>query len=90
MMASGPCGHLYIGHTENLERRTAEHKSHSFSTAYTRRYNIHMLVYYEKVGTRTEAKRREAILKKLARHKKFALVENQNPHWSDLSASWSR
>jgi putative endonuclease len=88
ILASGPCGYLYIGQTENLERRTREHRSAAFADAYTSRHAIHHLVYYETWPSRTEAKRREAVLKKLARTKKFRLIEQTNPHWADLAAAW--
>lgn len=88
ILASGPCGFLYIGQTDNPERRIKEHKHGSFPDAYTKKHGINRLVYLEALPTREAAKRREAILKKLSRPKKFALIEHDNPHWTDLASSW--
>jgi putative endonuclease len=88
ILASARYGYLYIGHTDNLERRLIEHNNDVFPDAYTRKHHIKRLVYYETFETREEAKRREAILKKLARVKKFRLIEQDNPYWSDLASSW--
>lgn len=89
ILASAPAGYLYVGHTENLERRMAEHRSHGLAKAYTARHDIHQLVYFEEYTTRDEAKRRESILKKMPRTKKFKLVETDNPKWLNLAAAWS-
>jgi putative endonuclease len=37
---------LYVGVTNNLERRVGEHKS-GCTGGFSKRYNIHHLVYYE-------------------------------------------
>lgn len=77
---------LYIGVTNDLERRVAEHKSHMFK-GFTDRYNATDLVYFETCGRIDDAIAREKQLKGWSRQKKEALVERLNPNWLDLSAS---
>jgi len=67
---------LYIGQTNNLEKRTKEHKSKSRKSAkYIRYFPSFKLVYHEKYKTRSEAMRREAQLKKWSRAEKENLVK---------------
>lgn len=79
---------LYIGVTNNLERRLYEHRQ-SFVKGFTKTYNIHKLVYYETTGDVRSVLEREKQLKKWSRAKKTALVQTMNPEWKDLSASWN-
>jgi len=66
---------LYIGQTNNLEKRIKEHKSKSPKSAkYIRYFSSFELVYHEKHKTRSEAMQREAQLKKWTRNKKEALI----------------
>ena len=66
---------LYIGQTNNLEKRIKEHKKKSSKSAkYIRYFKSFKLVYSEKYSTRKEAMRREAQLKKWSRVKKEALI----------------
>lgn len=66
---------LYIGQTNNLEKRLREHeKKSSKSAKYIRYFNSFKLEYFEKCPTRTEAMRREAQLKRWPRSKKDALI----------------
>lgn len=66
---------LYIGQTNNLEKRLKEHKSKSSKSAkYTRYFDSIQLVYSEKYLTRKEAMKRETQLKKWTKPKKEALV----------------
>lgn len=75
---------LYIGVTNNLERRVYEHKNHLVK-GFTSRYNIHKLVYYEYTTDVTAAIEREKQWKKWNRQKKIRLIERLNPEWLDLS-----
>jgi len=75
---------LYIGVTNNLSRRIYEHKS-KFIEGFTKKYNIHKLVYFEVFNNPDEAIRREKQLKGWLRKKKIALIESTNPEWKDLS-----
>ncbi len=66
---------LYIGQTNNLEKRLEEHKSHkSKSAKYIRYFSSFKLEYFEKYETRKEAMQREAQLKKWPKAKKETLV----------------
>ena len=75
---------MYIGVTNNLERRMYEHK-HKLVDGFTKRYNVNKLVYYEVTSDIHEAIRREKQLKGFKRSKKNALVETMNPLWEDLN-----
>lgn len=66
---------LYIGQTNNLEKRIKEHKAKtSRSAKYTRYFNSFELVYSEKYSSRSEAMKREHQLKQLTKAKKEALI----------------
>ncbi|HET7152323.1 MAG TPA: GIY-YIG nuclease family protein [Candidatus Kapabacteria bacterium] len=80
-------GVLYIGVTNNLERRVSEHKD-SLTPGFTRRYNLGRLVYYEQTTDIKAAIAREKQLKGWLRKKKIALIESTNPEWNDLSEEW--
>lgn len=77
---------MYIGVTNNLERRIAEHKS-DLIECFTKKYRVHKLVYSEETCDIESAIAREKQLKGWSRAKKNALVESANPLWRDLSAS---
>lgn len=71
---------LYIGQTNNLEKRLKEHKNKTSQSAkYIRYFSSFILVYSEKYLTRTEAMRREAQLKKLSKIRKEALININTP-----------
>jgi putative endonuclease len=74
---------LYIGITNNLERRTDEH-SLGWGSSFARRYNAHKLVYFEAYADPRSAIEREKQLKKWSRAKKEALIAKRNPEWHDL------
>ena len=80
-------GTLYIGVTNDLERRVYEHK-HKSIEGFTKKYNVHRLVYYEETDSIESAINREKQLKGLLRKKKIALIESANPKWEDLSEGW--
>jgi putative endonuclease len=80
---------LYIGVTNNLERRAYEHKQKQIP-GFTQKYNVTNLVYIETFPDPQSAIEREKQLKKWRRDKKISLVETMNPGWLDLSAEWSR
>ena len=80
-------GTLYTGITNNLERRTAEHKRGTGS-AFTRKYRITRLVYFEATDDVNAAIAREKQIKGWLRAKKIALIEAENPSWRDLSEGW--
>jgi putative endonuclease len=76
---------LYIGVTSNLFNRVNLHKQ-DLIEGFTKKYGVHMLVYYEMHKTMPDAIRREKQLKKWNRAWKVRLVEQLNPEWLDL---WS-
>ncbi len=74
---------LYIGVTCNLIKRVYEHKS-DLIDGFTKKYNVHHLVFYEQVGDFEAAMRREKQLKKWNRLWKLRIIEQMNPDWRDL------
>jgi putative endonuclease len=78
---------LYIGVTNNLQRRIAEHRDGA-SGGFTRRYRINQLVYFEEYRDVRDAIQREKQIKAWRREKKIALIEQVNPHWDDLGVAW--
>ncbi len=77
---------MYIGVTNNLERRVFEHQSGAIS-GFTKLYNCTDLVYYEEAGSPLPAIEREKELKKWSRNKKDQLIRDFNPLLRDLSVS---
>lgn len=75
---------LYIGVTNDLKRRISEHKSGLFKSAFTARYNLTKLVYFECYEDELIAIAREKYLKKAFRKEKIKLIESKNPLWNDL------
>lgn len=80
-------GVLYIGVTNDIERRTAEHKQKIYR-GFSSRYNLKRLVYFEVFDDPASAITREKQLKGWLRSKKIALIEAENPDWKDLSEGW--
>jgi putative endonuclease len=74
---------LYVGVTNNLERRTREHAQYDKSH-FASRYGINKLVYYEEFQYINDAIRREKKLKKWKRIWKIDLVTSLNPTWKEL------
>ncbi len=79
---------MYIGVTNNLERRIHEHKLKSVK-GFTEKYNVNKLVYFEETHDIRMAVSRERELKKWRREKKNALVKQMNPDWEDLAKDLS-
>ena len=82
-MASSKNGTLYTGVTSNLAQRVFQHKNQT-SESFTKKYNCSMLVWYELHETMTTAIEREKQIKSGNRQRKIALIEANNPQWSDL------
>lgn len=78
---------LYVGVTNNIERRVIEHKEKSVP-GFTARYNVTRLVYYESFDYINDAIAREKEIKHWRREKKIQLIESVNPDWKDLSDGW--
>jgi putative endonuclease len=83
ILASGPCGWLYVGMTNDLVRRVEEHRRGQVD-GYTREKGIDGLVWYEPHQYVDQAILREKRIKRWRRAWKFALVEEGNPQWADL------
>ena len=83
ILASRRNGTLYIGVTSRLIQRTWEHQ-HGMVEGFTKRYQVHRLVYYEPHVDMTTAIVREKQLKKWNRAWKIRLIEEKNPYWKDL------
>ena len=84
IMASKPYGTLYIGVTSDLPGRIVQHKSGKGS-AFTAKYHIKNLVWFETFYDIETAITYEKRLKRWRRNWKITLSENLNPHWEDLS-----
>ena len=78
---------LYVGVTNNLERRAPQHKEKQIE-GFTSRYSLNELAYYASTNDIREAIAREKQIKGWTRAKKTALIEEMNPNWDDLSATW--
>ena len=82
-MASRRNGTLYIGATSNLVERIWQHKN-DLVEGFTKRYGVHVLVWYEVHETMGGAVVRERALKEWKRVWKLRLIEEGNPRWEDL------
>lgn len=80
-------GTLYIGLTNNLERRIYEHKN-KLIEGFTNKYGLNKLVYMESYQYVQDAILREKRMKKWKRQWKINLIEEDNPHWNDLANDW--
>ena len=80
-------GVLYIGVTNNLERRMFEHKN-KLIKGFSSRYNLDKLVYLEVYQYVEDAIKREKNMKKWKREWKINLIVEDNPDWGDLSKDW--
>ena len=75
---------MYVGVTNNLERRVHEHKT-KMVPGVSEKYNVNKLVYFEETPDVRAAIAREKEIKKWRREKKNNLVVAVNPDWKDLS-----
>jgi putative endonuclease len=75
---------MYVGMTNDLQRRVHEHKSQAVK-GFTEKYNVHKLVYFQETPDVHAAIAREKQIKKWRREKKNALVTQANPTWRDLA-----
>lgn len=74
---------MYVGITNNLQRRIYEHQN-KLIDGFTKRYNLTKLVFYENTPSVHSALEREKEIKRWRREKKNQLVESLNPNWTDL------
>jgi len=87
-MSSNNNNVLYVGMTNDLIRRVQEHKE-GLIDGFTKKYNIHKLLYYEETDDVWSAIEREKQLKKWRRDKKEFLINIENKKWADLAVDWS-
>ena len=83
ILASKRNGTLYVGVTGDLQKRAWVHKN-DLVEGFTRKYGVHLLVYYELHGDMVSAITREKQIKKWNRAWKLELIEKQNSDWRDL------
>jgi len=86
ILASQRNGTLYVGVTSDLVKRVWEHKN-DLVDGFSRRYGVHVLVYFELAESMYAAITREKQIKAGSRAKKLQLIESVNPEWNDLYAS---
>ena len=87
LLSSKKNGTLYIGVTNDLERRMFEHKNKLVS-GFTAKYNVNKLMYFEDFQYVNDALKREKQLKNWNRQWKIDLIEKENKEWKDLSVDW--
>ena len=87
ILASKIRGTLYIGMTNDLQRRVYEHKM-GIKQGFTFKYGVNKLVYFEIFKDVIDAIDREKRLKKWNRAWKIELFEKDNPSWRDLAKDW--
>jgi putative endonuclease len=83
ILASRRNGTLYAGVTSNLVKRVWEHKN-GLVDGFTRKYGVHLLVYFEMHESMVAAIMREKQIKAGSRAAKLRLIEAMNPEWQDL------
>jgi len=83
IMASDRNGTLYIGMTSDLPKRIAQHRQ-KIVDGFTSKYDVDILVWYERHEEASSAIEREKQLKKWNRIWKLRLIEESNPDWNDL------
>jgi putative endonuclease len=81
-----PRGVLYIGVTNDISRRTYEHKD-GLIKGFTKKYNLKKLVYVESYDQVDEAIKREKRLKNWHREWKINQIESVNPEWTELNTA---
>ena len=83
LLASRKNGTLYTGVTSNLVQRIWQHKNDQ-TDGFTKRYGVHLLVWYEMHDAMESAIAREKAIKEWKRAWKLELIESSNPKWLDL------
>ena len=78
-----PYGTLYVGVTNDVLRRTYQHRE-GVNDGFTQRYGVKKLVYFEVFPTAADAIHREKRMKKWPRQYKINLILANNPRWDDL------
>jgi putative endonuclease len=85
IMASKRHGTLYVGMTRDLVGRASDHRE-ELREGFTKKYGVHLLVWFEEFAYIHDAILREKRIKKWRRSWKIELIEKVNPDWTDLFA----
>lgn len=83
IVTNKPNGVFYIGVTTNLPQRAMQHRL-SMVNGFSKKYNLHHLVWYEAHEDMSAAIRREKAVKRWTRAMKIERIEQMNPNWQDL------
>jgi putative endonuclease len=83
LLASGRNATLYAGVTSDLRKRVWEHKN-GLVEGFTKKYKVHILVWFERHDSAESAITREKQIKEWKRAWKLELLERTNPYWRDL------
>ena len=83
IVASGRNGILYVGVTSDIGRRALQHRTGAIK-GFAQRYGCRTLVWFEPYERMDEAIAREKQIKSGSRKDKLALIERDNPLWTDL------
>ena len=84
IVTNKPGGVIYIGVTDDPAKRGGQHRSGQGSE-FTRKYNCHRLVWFERHENLHDARLAEFRMKKWKREWKVRKIEEENPDWADLS-----
>jgi len=87
IMTNKPNGTLYVGVTNNLERRVYEHKT-GRGGVFTKKYKLYNLVFFDETNDIRQAIATEKQMKHWNRKYKKNTIELRNPEWKDLSEGW--
>lgn len=82
---ANPSRSIYVGATQDLERRIFEHKARHFTDSHSAKYGIDRLVWWQQCEDWSEARKLELKLKDMHRDGKVALIAGNNAKWQDLS-----
>ena len=83
LLASQRNGTLYVGVTSDLVNRVWQHRTDEMD-GFSKKYNVHLLVWYDQHPSMESAIIREKAIKKWKRAWKVVLIEESNPDWGDL------
>ena len=83
---AGHSRQLYTGVTNDLRKRVFRHREGQ--SAFTSKYRITRLVYFETTENVMSAIAREKQIKSWRRSKKLSLISSFNPGWDDLAEDW--
>ena len=84
IMTNRKDGVLYVGMTNDIQRRVTENKE-GINPGFTKQYNLNRLIFYEEHLESRLAIQREKNIKAWKRQWKVDLIQNENPEWHDLS-----